>query len=88
MFFDEEKSEKVDNTLWTELFRPVKLDGYIGNESLKERVSDFIEKNDVPHLLLHGRAGTGKCLDYSEEIEIEMEVSADEYEILKRFEID
>ena len=49
-----------ENTLWTESYRPDKLDGYVGNESLVEKVKIYIENEDVPHLLLYGQAGTGK----------------------------
>jgi len=50
----------VENTLWTEAFRPDTLDGYIGNEHIIEKVRIFIENGDVPHLLFYGPAGTGK----------------------------
>ena len=50
----------VDNSLWVEKYRPIKLDDYVGNEHLKEKVSGYIESEDVPHLLLFGRAGTCK----------------------------
>ena len=51
---------QVENTLWTEAFRPSTLDGYIGNEHIIEKVRIFIENSDVPHLLFYGPAGTGK----------------------------
>jgi replication factor C small subunit len=51
---------QVENTLWTESFRPSTLDGYIGNEHIIEKVRIFIENGDVPHLLFYGPAGTGK----------------------------
>ena len=51
---------QVENTLWTEAFRPDTLDGYIGNEHIIEKVRIFIENGDVPHLLFYGPAGTGK----------------------------
>ena len=60
MSFFEQKEEMVDNSLWVEKYRPTKLDDYVGNEHLKEKVSGYIESEDVPHLLLFGRAGTGK----------------------------
>lgn len=62
-FFETEEQEQLidtDNSLWVERYRPSRLDDYIGNEFLKERVSNFLEDNDIPHLLFHGRAGTGK----------------------------
>ena len=48
------------NTLWVEKYRPTTLDTYIGNEHLKSKVEIYLESGDLPHLLLYGRAGTGK----------------------------
>ena len=50
----------MSNTLWVEKYRPTTLDTYIGNEHLKSKVSMYLESGDLPHLLLYGRAGTGK----------------------------
>ena len=50
----------MENTLWVEKYRPRDLQTYIGNEHLKEKVKLYLESEDVPHLLLYGRAGTGK----------------------------
>ena len=49
-----------NHSLWVEHYRPTTLDTYVGNESLKEKVSRYINSNDMPHLLLYGKAGTGK----------------------------
>ena len=59
-FFEQNVEEKVDNSLWVEAYRPVKLVDYVGNEHLKSKVEGYLESGDVPHLLLYGRAGTGK----------------------------
>lgn len=59
-FFEQREEEKVDNSLWVESYRPVRLDDYVGNEHLKTKVAGYLETGDVPHLLLYGRAGTGK----------------------------
>ena len=48
------------NSLWVEKYRPSSLDTYIGNDHLKSKVSMYLESGDLPHLLLFGRAGTGK----------------------------
>ena len=48
------------NSLWVEKYRPSSLDTYIGNDHLKSKVSIYLESGDLPHLLLFGRAGTGK----------------------------
>jgi len=56
----EYKEENINNSLWVEKYRPTKLEDYVGNEHLKTKVGVFIENNDIPHLLLYGKAGTGK----------------------------
>ena len=50
----------TSNTLWVEKYRPSSLDTYIGNDHLKSKVEVYLESGDLPHLLLHGKAGTGK----------------------------
>ena len=52
--------DSIKHSLWVEKYRPNKLDSYIGNEHLKSKVSVYLESGDIPHLLLFGRAGTGK----------------------------
>ena len=51
---------EIKNSLWVEKYRPSKLDSYIGNQHLRSKVKVYIESGDLPHLLLYGRAGTGK----------------------------
>ena len=50
----------MNHSLWVEKYRPTDLSTYIGNEHLKSKVSVYLESEDVPHLLLYGKAGTGK----------------------------
>ena len=52
--------DEIKNSLWVEKYRPQSLDTYIGNEHLKSKVKLYLESGDLPHLLLYGRAGTGK----------------------------
>ena len=59
-FFEDNTKEKVNNSLWVEKYRPRNLDEYVGNEHLKQKVSDYLSSGDVPHLLFFGKAGTGK----------------------------
>lgn len=56
--FDNKNSST--HTLWVEKWRPDTLEGYIGNEVLKERFATYIKNQDIPHLLFYGTAGTGK----------------------------
>lgn len=48
------------HTLYTEKYRPDTLEGYIGNDDFKSSLQQWIDSNDIPHLLLCGGAGTGK----------------------------
>ena len=50
----------MEHSLWVEKYRPKDLSTYIGNEHLKSKVKVYLESGDVPHLLLYGKAGTGK----------------------------
>ena len=50
----------MSHSLWVEKYRPKDLSTYVGNEHLKEKVKVYLESEDVPHLLLYGKAGTGK----------------------------
>ena len=52
--------KNLSHTLWVEKYRPSNLDTYIGNDHLKDKVSVYLESGDLPHLLLYGKAGTGK----------------------------
>ena len=59
-FFEDNTEQEVNNSLWVEKYRPRKLTEYVGNEHLKQKVSDYLQTGDVPHLLFFGKAGTGK----------------------------
>ena len=50
----------TNNTLWVEKYRSQNLDTYVGNEGVKAFISKCITTNDIPHLLLFGKPGTGK----------------------------
>tara|TARA_R110000744_G_scaffold116509_5_gene217993 strand:- start:1843 stop:2760 length:918 start_codon:yes stop_codon:yes gene_type:complete len=50
----------IENTLWVEKYRPDTLTGYIGSEAIVSKVESYIASGDIPHLLLYGKAGTGK----------------------------
>jgi DNA polymerase III delta prime subunit len=54
------KEQNENNSLWVERYRPKTLLDYVGNEHLKSKVEGYLESGDVPHLLLYGKAGTGK----------------------------
>ena len=56
----EKNMNEIKHSLWVEKYRPTTMDTYIGNEHLKSKVEVYLESGDLPHLLLYGRAGTGK----------------------------
>lgn len=46
--------------LWTEVYRPRKIEDCILPESLKSTFSEFVKQGSIPNLLLTGSQGTGK----------------------------
>ena len=50
----------MNNSLWVEKYRPIRLEDYVGSDSLVSSMSDYIKQQDIPHLLMYGKAGTGK----------------------------
>lgn len=50
----------TEHTIWFEKYRPSSLDEYVGDDLLREKLAEYIATQDIPHLLFHGPAGTGK----------------------------
>ena len=46
--------------LWVEKYRPQVLEDYVGNEIIKNKISDYLTQGSIQNLLFHGVAGTGK----------------------------
>jgi replication factor C small subunit len=46
--------------IWTEKYRPKKLEEVVGQEEIVERLKAYVATKNVPHLLFAGPAGTGK----------------------------
>jgi len=53
-------TDNSSHGIWTEKYRPQKLDDYIGNSDLKKKIKSWLDSNDIAHLLFYGSAGTGK----------------------------
>ena len=49
-----------EHTIWTERYRPDNLENYIGNDVIRAKLEQYIQTQDIPHLLFYGTAGTGK----------------------------
>ena len=51
----------IQNTLWTEKYRPKTINGYVfSDETQKNTVEKWISEKDIPHVLFYGPPGTGK----------------------------
>jgi len=46
--------------VWIEKYRPATLDAVVGQEAITSRLSGYVEREDLPHLLFSGPAGVGK----------------------------
>ena len=46
--------------LFVEKYRPQDLDGFIGDQTVRNKIQDYLKKGTLQHLLLFGPAGTGK----------------------------
>jgi DNA polymerase III delta prime subunit len=46
--------------LWVEKYRPTTLEEYVGNETIKSKIADYLKQGSIQNLLFHGVAGTGK----------------------------
>ena len=50
----------MDDSPWTEKYRPATLDGVAGNPDIVSALRRLLAKTSLPHLLFHGPPGTGK----------------------------
>ncbi len=50
----------VDIEIWTEKYRPQKLDEVVGQKHVIERLKAWIKKGSIPNMLFAGPAGIGK----------------------------
>ncbi len=46
--------------MWSEKYRPKKIDDIFGHEDVKARLKGFVKNKSLPHLLFAGPPGTGK----------------------------
>jgi len=49
-----------EHSIWVEKYRPGTLEGYVGNDTVRAKLEQYIATQDIPHLLFYGTAGTGK----------------------------
>lgn len=48
------------NEIWTEKYRPKKLEDVVGQRHVADRLKSYVTSRNMPHLLFTGPAGTGK----------------------------
>jgi DNA polymerase III gamma/tau subunit len=67
--------------LWTEVWRPKTLDGYVFKDrAQQEQIETWVKEKSIPHLLLSGAPGVGKTT--LAKILINM-LNIDEYDVLE-----
>lgn len=72
----------MSEEIWVERYRPKTLDDLLIDGYVRKIIEDF--EKEIPHLLLTGSPGVGKCLDGDEELEIFVE-SEEEYKNILEF---
>ena len=50
----------VEHLLWTEKYRPKKVEDCILPDSIKKTFQEYVDRKEIPNLLLSGTAGVGK----------------------------
>jgi DNA polymerase III delta prime subunit len=50
----------MEHTLWTERYRPKKIEDCILPDSIKSTFQEFVKNKEIPNLILSGSAGVGK----------------------------
>ena len=48
------------NSLLNEKYRPLTLDTFVGNEQIKDKISTYLNQNDIQNFIFYGPAGCGK----------------------------
>jgi len=51
---------EIENNIFNEKYRPKTLDELILSNDLRQKFQEYIDKKEIPNLLLHGNSGTGK----------------------------
>lgn len=53
-------SSNKEHTLLCERYRPDTLEGFVGNEKLKEAIQKQLEEGDIQNYIFYGEPGGGK----------------------------
>jgi replication factor C small subunit len=49
-----------ENTLYVERFRPISLEHFVGNETIKETIQKYLDQGDIQNFIFYGPPGCGK----------------------------
>ena len=49
-----------NHSLLVEKFRPQTLDTFVGSESIKKTIQQYLNQNDIQNFIFQGPAGCGK----------------------------
>jgi len=63
--------------IWVEKYRPERLEDVVGHPDITERLQSYVDRDDLPHLLLAGPAGTGKT---ASSVSIAKEIYGDDWQ--------
>lgn len=50
----------MDDLLWFEKYRPTELEGMVLDEHITNKVEEYLENDNIPHLCFYGPPGSGK----------------------------
>jgi len=66
----------IKSDLWVERWRPQTLDDYVwSSDAQKAQVASWVREGRIPHTLLVGTPGLGKCLAPWEKIKIRIDLN-------------
>ena len=51
---------QTEHYVMNEKYRPSTLEGYVCEDTFKQKVEGWIEQQNIPHLFLYGKPGSGK----------------------------
>ncbi len=51
---------QTEHYVMNERYRPSTLEGYVCDDTFKQKVDGWIEQQNIPHLFLYGKPGSGK----------------------------
>lgn len=66
---------ELSHMVWSEKYRPNTVEDCILPKATKKMVQGLLKSGQLPNLMLHGAAGTGKCLGGNELVTVEIDIT-------------